>query len=92
MNLPGQLQRGNFSDQVLAVEDLLKTSPFVQTVIHSKYKVPSVILYTDDQIEDIRQFFQHLAAKLDNAPSHPTATKNGLCAKPWGWHFQTVAD
>ena len=46
----------NFTDQVKSVEMTLHTGPFVQMVTHTKDKVPSVILYTEQQIESVRSY------------------------------------
>ena len=45
----------NFADEILQVENLVKSHEFVQRVIFGKDKVPSVILYTDEQISDIQR-------------------------------------
>ena len=52
---PG-VSRGNFADHIKGAEDLVNTCPFVQSVNHVKNKIPSCILYTDEQIEDIKRF------------------------------------
>jgi len=40
---------------VIAVEELLHTHPFVRLVMQAKDKVPCVVLYTDEQLQDIRR-------------------------------------
>lgn len=52
---PQGTQRGNLADHVQHVENLAHTHPFIQQVSHSKEKVPKVILYTQEQIEDIKR-------------------------------------
>ena len=48
--------RGNFADHIIGAENLVNTSPFVQTVSHFKNKIASCILYLDEQIDDIKRF------------------------------------
>ncbi len=48
--------RGNLADHVQHLDHLIYSCPFVQQVIRTKSKVPSVILYTEEQILDIRRF------------------------------------
>ena len=40
---------------MIAVEELLHTHPFVRLVMQAKDKVPCVVLYTDEQLQDIRR-------------------------------------
>lgn len=42
--------RANVADEVLAVMNMAQTNPFVRYVIMGKHRVPSVILYTNEQI------------------------------------------
>ena len=46
----------NFADNVIRVENMVHTHPFVQSVIHTKDKVPAVICYTPEQLLDIQRF------------------------------------
>ena len=46
----------NVADNVIRVENMVHTHPFVQSVIHTKDKVPSVICYTPEQLLDIQRF------------------------------------
>jgi len=46
----------NFGDQILHIESLVGRSDFVRAVMHLGGRVPSIVLYTDQQIKDIRQF------------------------------------
>ncbi len=52
---PGQSST-NFANQIQTVEDMLMTHDFVQLVIKSTSKVPSVILHTEQQINDLKRF------------------------------------
>ena len=45
--------RSNFVDHLQGVENMVYTHPFVQQVVHTKDKVPTVILYTSEQLLDI---------------------------------------
>ena len=45
----------NFTD-IFSVENLVYTHSSVQQIVHSKDKVPTIILYTDEQILDLEQF------------------------------------
>ena len=49
-------ESNNFEEDLQKVEDLVDCHPFVQEVFRSKDKVPSVILYTQEQICDIQRF------------------------------------
>ena len=46
----------NFADNIQRVENMVHSHPFVQSVIHNKNTIPSVICYTEEHILDIRQF------------------------------------
>ena len=46
--------KANFADCVQTLDMLVNTHPFVQRVIHGKDKVPTVILYTENQLADIK--------------------------------------
>lgn len=46
----------NFADNIQVVENILHSNPFVQQVINFKSKVPSVICYLPDQIQDMKIF------------------------------------
>lgn len=52
----GQVISTNFSDQVQHIAGLTCHSKYVRGVAHLGGRVPSILLYTDQQIEDIRQF------------------------------------
>ena len=51
-----QEKRANFADHVVQIENLVLTHPCVQMVIHAKEKVPSVILYTAEQLQNVARF------------------------------------
>ena len=46
----------NFADNIQVVENILHSNPFVQQFINFKSKVPSVICYLPDQIQDMKRF------------------------------------
>ncbi|GFO15308.1 hypothetical protein PoB_004181300 [Plakobranchus ocellatus] len=50
------IPKANFADQVSALEELQHTMPFVKLIVRQYKKVPSVILYTEEQISDIKRF------------------------------------
>ena len=49
----------NVADEILEVIAMLQDHPFVQTIIHHKDEVPSVICYTIEQLEDLKYFLKH---------------------------------
>lgn len=49
-------KNSNFTDHVQNIESMAKTHEFVQCVKFGKNKVPTVILYTEDQLQDVRRF------------------------------------
>ena len=50
-------KKGNFADQVLILLNMVKTeSDFVRCVKVTSKKVPTCILYTEDQVKDIKRF------------------------------------
>ena len=51
----GDNYKRNFADKIQHLENLVNSHPFVQSILHSKDKVPSIILYTDEQLVDIRR-------------------------------------
>ncbi|KAL3873325.1 hypothetical protein ACJMK2_036457 [Sinanodonta woodiana] len=57
--------RNNYvADENLDVLGMLNEHPYVQTVIHSKLQVPSIICYTKEQIMDL----QHFLTNTKNQP------------------------
>jgi len=46
----------NLADDVVTVIGLLNSHPFVQKIIMSKGKSPTVVLYTEQQLADMRRF------------------------------------
>ena len=46
----------NYADNVIGLENMCYTHPFVQSVTHNAEMGPSVILYTKEQILDIQRF------------------------------------
>ena len=55
-NLPTSGNILNFADNIQVVENIVHSNPFVQQVINFKSKVPSVICYLPDQIQDMSRF------------------------------------
>ena len=53
---PAGGRRGNFADHIMSVENMLHANPFVQLVMQAKEKVPCIILYTEEQLQNIRRF------------------------------------
>ena len=51
--------RDNIADEILDVISMVNDHPYVQTIIHNKDKVPSVICYTEEQIKDLKHFLKH---------------------------------
>ncbi|GFO19372.1 hypothetical protein PoB_004587700 [Plakobranchus ocellatus] len=49
------MPKANFADQVSALEELQHTMPFVKLIFRHYKKVPSVILYTEEHISDIKK-------------------------------------
>ena len=48
--------RLNVADEILDVLGMVNDHPFVQTIIHNKDQVPNIILYTNEQILDLKHF------------------------------------
>lgn len=46
----------NFADQIACVEEMQHHQPFIQQIICQSGKVPCVILYSQEQIEDLKRF------------------------------------
>ena len=55
--------RDNIADEILDVISMVNVHPYVQTVIHNKDQVPSVICYTDDQVKDLKHFLKNTTAQ-----------------------------
>ncbi|KAL3865802.1 hypothetical protein ACJMK2_043153 [Sinanodonta woodiana] len=49
--------QANVADDMLEVLGMINIHPYVQTIIHNKDQVPSIICYTPDQITDLQHFF-----------------------------------
>ena len=49
-------QRANVADELLEVIGMIDKHPFVQTILHNKNKVPTIICYTESQIKDLKSF------------------------------------
>ena len=52
-------KKNNFADELLECMELVDNHPFVQQVHKSKGSLPNFILYSDDQIDDIKYFISH---------------------------------
>ncbi|GFN82620.1 hypothetical protein PoB_000912600 [Plakobranchus ocellatus] len=50
------VHKANFADEVAAVEELQHTMPFVRLIIRQSQKTPCIILYTEDQLNDVKRF------------------------------------
>ena len=51
--------RLNVADEILDVLGMVNDHPFVQTIIHNKDQVPNIILYTNEQILDLKHFVKY---------------------------------
>ena len=51
--------KNNFADELLECMELVDSNPFVQQVYKSKGNLPNFILYTDEQIDDVKYFISH---------------------------------
>ena len=51
--------RENIADEILDVISMVNVHPYVQTIIHNKDQVPSVICYTNEQMKDLKHFLKH---------------------------------
>ena len=49
----------NIADEILDVIGMINEHPYVQTIVHNKDQVPSVICYTADQMTDLRHFLKN---------------------------------
>ena len=49
-------QHANVADELLEVIGMIDKHPFVQTILHNKNKVPTIICYTESQIKDLKSF------------------------------------
>ena len=65
-------RNNNVADEILDVLGMLNEHPYVQTVIHNKLQVPSIICYTKEQIKDLKHFL--------------TNTKNQPNFRPWNFY------
>jgi hypothetical protein len=52
-------QRDNIADEILEVLSMINDHPYVQTFIHHKDKVPSIICYTNEQMKDLKHFLRN---------------------------------
>ena len=51
--------RLNVADEILHVLGMVNDNPFVQTINHNKDQVPNIILYTNEQILDLKHFAKY---------------------------------
>ena len=70
--------RQNVADELRILLSDIHTNPFIQEVIQMKGKPPSVILYLEDNLEDIKQFCS-LAAKNPSVLGIDRAFNLGPC-------------
>ncbi|KAK3096736.1 hypothetical protein FSP39_002786 [Pinctada imbricata] len=54
----------NIADEILNVISMLDNHPYVQEVVHTKDKIPSVICYTEEQIMDLKYFVLNKCGSL----------------------------
>ena len=50
--------KSNIADEILDVIGMINEHPYVQTIVHNKDQVPSIICYTADQMTDLRHFLK----------------------------------
>ena len=53
---PQDVHKATFADEVTAVEELQHSMPFIQLILRQSQKVPYIVLYTQDQLEDLKSF------------------------------------
>ena len=63
----------HFADNILTITNLVQDHPFVQYVEHSKSKVPSVILYTQNIITQMKLACASLAQSSLESIGHLTS-------------------
>ena len=51
--------KNNFADELLECMEMVDSHPFVQQVFKSKGRLPNFILYTENQIDDLKYFISH---------------------------------
>ena len=53
---PQDVHKATFANEVAAVEELQHSMPFLQLILRQRQKVPCIVLYTQDQLEDLKRF------------------------------------
>ena len=51
--------KSNIADEILEVIGMVNENPYVQSIVHNKDQVPSIICYTPQQMTDLRHFLTH---------------------------------
>ncbi|KAL3876375.1 hypothetical protein ACJMK2_034227 [Sinanodonta woodiana] len=57
-------RNNNVADEILDVLGMLNEHPYVQTVIHNRLQVTSIICYTKEQIMDLKHFLTNTKNQL----------------------------
>ena len=52
------------ADEILQAIDMVDTHEFVQEIVHTKQCVPSIICYTNEQLQDMKNFITSKSGKL----------------------------
>ena len=53
---PQDVHKATFANEVAAVEELQHSMPFLQLILRQRQKVPCIVLYTQDQLQDLKRF------------------------------------
>jgi hypothetical protein len=53
---PDHANRKNNADDVQTIMNMMNNHPFIQEIVQTKGKPPMVILYTEEQIKDVKKF------------------------------------
>jgi hypothetical protein len=54
----------NVADEILQVIDMVDTHEFVQEIVHTKQRVPSIICYTNEHLQDMKNCTTSKSGKL----------------------------
>ena len=92
-----QTHRDNFSDHIQTLESVAKTHEFVQRLDITKDKIPTITLYTEDQLEDVKfRFYNYSAvrtaglAEIQKALDQPQLKLKHACDTRWLSHDMAV--
>ena len=70
--VPKVPQRPTVPDDVLQLSNMVRKHPYVQQYVQSKDRLPQLILYTDDQMKDLKSFLaaeSYHVVGIDRLPS-----------------------